>query len=156
MYYNRFRYYDSSTGNYISQDPIRFNGNNPTFYGYVVDSNDWIDIFGLKCNPKHHSIPKFLGGNKKQDLISLPNDVHVDYHSLLNKKLKEFGLPLPDRGPKGSTKLWDAYLSSNPGTQRKALDAVFDAAREVDMVHGTDIVGNIWENIYKGNLKIHP
>ena len=26
LYYNRFRYYDSSTGNYISQDPIGLAG----------------------------------------------------------------------------------------------------------------------------------
>ena len=35
LYYNRFRYYDLRIGNYISQDPIRLVGNNPTLYGYV-------------------------------------------------------------------------------------------------------------------------
>ena len=35
LYYNRFRYYDPRIGNYISQDPIRLAGNNPTLYGYV-------------------------------------------------------------------------------------------------------------------------
>ena len=33
LYYNRFRYYDSRIGNYISQDPIRLRGNNSTLYG---------------------------------------------------------------------------------------------------------------------------
>ncbi|MET3047513.1 RHS repeat-associated core domain-containing protein, partial [Flavobacterium covae] len=47
LYYNRFRYYDCSIGNYISQDPIGLLGNNPTFYGYVHDSNSRVDIFGL-------------------------------------------------------------------------------------------------------------
>ncbi|MFP3765049.1 GH-E family nuclease [Prevotella intermedia] len=47
LYYNRFRYYDSRIGNYISQDPIRLMGNNPTLYGYVEDCNVWFDIFGL-------------------------------------------------------------------------------------------------------------
>ena len=51
LYYNRFRYYDPSTGGYISQDPIGLAGNNPTLYGYgyVFDSNIEIDPFGLDC-----------------------------------------------------------------------------------------------------------
>ena len=47
LYYNRFRYYDPSTGAYISQDPIGFAGGNPTLYGYVYDPNSWVDVFGL-------------------------------------------------------------------------------------------------------------
>ena len=35
LYYNRFRYYDPRIGNYISQDPIRLGGSNPTLYAYV-------------------------------------------------------------------------------------------------------------------------
>ena len=55
LYYNRFRYYDPRIGNYISQDPIRLMGNNPTLYGYVGDSNQGIDIFGLSGVP--HTTP---------------------------------------------------------------------------------------------------
>ena len=47
LYYNRFRYYDPRIGNYISQDPIRLAGNNPTLYGYVRDLNKRTDLFGL-------------------------------------------------------------------------------------------------------------
>nr|WP_262921828.1 RHS repeat-associated core domain-containing protein [Flavobacterium amniphilum] len=47
LYYNRFRYYSPDTGLYLSQDPIRLLGNNPTFYAYVTDSNSYIDPFGL-------------------------------------------------------------------------------------------------------------
>ncbi|WP_368669166.1 RHS repeat-associated core domain-containing protein, partial [Gilliamella sp. Lep-s5] len=47
LYYNRFRYYDSNTGTYISLDPIGLAGNNPNFYAYVHDSNAWVDVFGL-------------------------------------------------------------------------------------------------------------
>ncbi|MCO6565730.1 MAG: AHH domain-containing protein [Apibacter sp.] len=54
LYYNRFRYYDSNTGTYISQDPIGLAGNNPNFYAYVHDSNAWVDPFGLDL---HHIIP---------------------------------------------------------------------------------------------------
>ncbi|WP_181415981.1 RHS repeat-associated core domain-containing protein [Gilliamella apicola] len=45
--YQRHRYYDPNIGNFISQDPIGLAGGNPTMYGYVKDSNTWIDPFGL-------------------------------------------------------------------------------------------------------------
>ncbi|HLW63165.1 MAG TPA: RHS repeat-associated core domain-containing protein, partial [Flavobacterium sp.] len=47
LYYNRYRFYESSTGLYISQDPIGLLGKNPNLYAYVLDSNTWIDILGL-------------------------------------------------------------------------------------------------------------
>ena len=46
LYYNRFRYYLPNFGGYISQDPIRLAGNNPTFYGYVDNPNFIFDILG--------------------------------------------------------------------------------------------------------------
>lgn len=49
LYYNRYRYYSPETGTYISQDPIRLAGANPTLYGYVFDPNTEIDPFGLDC-----------------------------------------------------------------------------------------------------------
>ncbi|MEP7321563.1 MAG: DUF6531 domain-containing protein, partial [Saprospiraceae bacterium] len=49
LFYHRFRYYDSVTGFYISQDPIRNAGDNQTFYSYVKDPNIWIDSLGLSC-----------------------------------------------------------------------------------------------------------
>jgi RHS repeat-associated protein len=45
LYYNRFRYYNSDSGTYISQDPIGLDGENPNFYGYVFDSNSEVDLF---------------------------------------------------------------------------------------------------------------
>jgi RHS repeat-associated protein len=52
LYYNRFRYYSPETGLYISQDPIKLEGNNPNFYAYVSDSNSFVDVFGLDCKAK--------------------------------------------------------------------------------------------------------
>ena len=50
LYYNRFRYYDKDTGQYISPDPIGLEGGlNP--YGYVHCPTKWIDPFGLMCCP---------------------------------------------------------------------------------------------------------
>ena len=61
--YNRFRYYSPETGAYISQDPIRLNGNNPTLYAYVFDSNIQVDVFGLDI---HHLIPNAVFRNNRE------------------------------------------------------------------------------------------
>ncbi len=50
LYYNRFRYYDRETGQYISPDPIGLEGGlNP--YGYVHCPVGWVDPFGLAKEP---------------------------------------------------------------------------------------------------------
>ena len=54
LYYNRFRYYDPNAGSYISQDPIGLKGGNPTLYGYVGNTNNWYDIWGLR--PFGHAV----------------------------------------------------------------------------------------------------
>ncbi|QYS87223.1 hypothetical protein JJC03_04600 [Flavobacterium oreochromis] len=64
LYYNRFRYYDASTGLYLSQDPIGLHGNNPTMYGYTFDSNTQIDIFGLA------GVPWLPHGATQPDIVS--------------------------------------------------------------------------------------
>ncbi|WP_394832928.1 DUF6531 domain-containing protein [Pendulispora rubella] len=46
LYYNRFRYYDPSRGDYISQDPIGLAGGLRA-YGYPIDPLVWLDPFGL-------------------------------------------------------------------------------------------------------------
>jgi len=50
LYYNRFRYYSTDGGVYISQDPIRLGGNNPNDYAYVNDPNSLIDALGLSSH----------------------------------------------------------------------------------------------------------
>ncbi|HEY4436792.1 MAG TPA: PAAR-like domain-containing protein [Lelliottia sp.] len=48
LYYNRFRYYDAETAQYLSPDPIGLSGGvNP--YGYVKNPLGWIDPLGLVC-----------------------------------------------------------------------------------------------------------
>jgi RHS repeat-associated protein len=54
LYYNRFRYYSPEEGLYLSQDPIGVAGNNPNFYAYVHDPNNWVDPFGLDLVTVYH------------------------------------------------------------------------------------------------------
>jgi RHS repeat-associated protein len=49
VYYYRARYYESSSGRFMSEDPIKFMGGN-NFYAYVFNSPaDGTDPFGLDC-----------------------------------------------------------------------------------------------------------
>jgi RHS repeat-associated protein len=68
--YNRFRYYDSAIGGYISQDPIGLEGNNPNFYAYVSDPNIEIDPFGLDLiTVYHYSSKEGINGIKGSGVI---------------------------------------------------------------------------------------
>ena len=68
LYYNRFRYYDPRIGNYISQDPIRLAGNNPTLYGYVGDCNTQDDLFGLECGTPKDAQKKIKKGQGPNEI----------------------------------------------------------------------------------------
>jgi RHS repeat-associated protein len=71
--YNRFRYYDNESGSYLSQDPIGLNGGD-NLYGYVKDTNCWIDGFGLNGTSNegdldtHGNLRKTTGGGQSHHL----------------------------------------------------------------------------------------
>ena len=65
LYYNRFRYYDKETGQYLSPDPIGLLGGlNP--YGYVHCPTGWVDPFGLS------SFDPFIHG----EITDFPKELH--------------------------------------------------------------------------------
>ena len=50
LYYYRARYYDPTSGRFVSEDPAGFDAGSPNFYVYVGnDPTDDIDPYGLKC-----------------------------------------------------------------------------------------------------------
>ena len=80
--HNRFRYYDSNSGTYISKAPIGLAGNNPNLYAYTHDSNSWVDPFGLdesllgsKDNP-FTSLKQAM--NKAKYLAGIPRSQQPD------------------------------------------------------------------------------
>ena len=50
LHYNRFRYYDSDVGMFVSRDPIGLMGGSNT-YQYAPNPTKWIDPIGLKKSP---------------------------------------------------------------------------------------------------------
>ncbi|MCS5503788.1 hypothetical protein NY607_22010 [Lysinibacillus sp. A4] len=107
LYYNRFRYYDPEQGNYTQIDPIGLAGGNPTLYGYVRDTNNNIDKFGLYSDlldtgMGHHLMPRSIA--KALDISEL-SQIHsiswypdegagtAELHKKLHRKLIEDGIP---------------------------------------------------------------
>mgnify|MGYP003356970693 CR=1 FL=1 len=79
LYYNRFRYYDPRIGNYISQEPIRLAGGNPTLYGYVEDCNKLVDILGFAPTKLADRLflKEILGGNAKDGGVYMFRTIDV-------------------------------------------------------------------------------
>ncbi|WP_249357060.1 RHS repeat-associated core domain-containing protein [Citrobacter sp. wls827] len=52
LYYNRFRYYDCGTGQYLCSDPVGLRGGLNS-YAYVPNPLSWIDPLGLSCKSSY-------------------------------------------------------------------------------------------------------
>jgi RHS repeat-associated protein len=99
LYYNYHRYYDPDTGNYISQDPIRLAGNNPTLYGYVKDTNKWLDVFGLDCKKKLPTQTHHFATNKNKKYTPQMKSIANEFGLDLNEKWNKQDLPHIGRHP---------------------------------------------------------
>ena len=117
LYYNRFRYYDPNTGGYISHDPIRLEGENPTLYGYVSDTNMWGDILGLDVIRLHHyTSNKGLQGIEESMTIKAG-----DQNAVFAVKAKGKLLSMADAAKK--------YKISTPNHTRNYIDFDIDDSR---------------------------
>jgi len=77
LHYNRHRYYNPGTGQFISQDPIGLLGgvNN---YQYAPNPVGWIDPFGLKCG--EYDLALGVGIDPKDET----RDLLFDFKDALN------------------------------------------------------------------------
>ncbi len=87
--YSRFRYYDSSTGTFISQDPIGLAGGMPNMYAYVFDSNTQVDPFGLDV----FSAWLGKGLNNNSVYVNAPNGINnpINYGGITNNPIRRAG-----------------------------------------------------------------
>ncbi|MDB6375183.1 RHS repeat-associated core domain-containing protein, partial [Photorhabdus bodei] len=82
LFYNRHRYYESDTGQYLSPDPLNLSGGfNP--YSYVHDPVNWIDPLGLAGCPGIKNKKTTYEGKSRRDALrqakrdaGIPNSQH--------------------------------------------------------------------------------
>ncbi|WP_318248148.1 RHS repeat-associated core domain-containing protein, partial [Escherichia coli] len=85
LYYNRFRYYDCDTGQYLCADPMGLRGGD-CLYGYVFNPLKIIDPLGLTGDDtvrvRHHTSTEGIDGISKDGSINPargnPVGVHVE------------------------------------------------------------------------------
>ncbi|TDB43187.1 RHS repeat-associated core domain-containing protein, partial [Photorhabdus khanii] len=105
LFYNRHRYYDRETGQYLSTDPLNLSGGfNP--YSYVHDPVNWIDPLGLTGCPGAKNKKTTYEGKSRRDALrqakrdaGIPNNQHP--FEISRVKLKD-GYGDFVRDPKGA------------------------------------------------------
>ncbi|TWP28951.1 hypothetical protein ETU09_03700, partial [Apibacter muscae] len=115
--YNRFRYYNPQTGQYISKDPIGLAGNNPNSYAYVYDSNTEVDLLGLDIiRLRHYTSNKGLEGIKESMTIKAG-----DQNAVFATKAKGKPLSMADAR--------DKFKITNMSHTRNYIDFDIDDSR---------------------------
>ena len=147
LHYNRFRYYDSDVGMFVSRDPIGLNGGYNIFQ-YVMNPTEWVDPTGLlnyrdkfwnrvgQTNRSkyqvHHIIPQavFSGGSnaryKSASTILKCNG--MDQDSFVNL----IGLPKDvNDNPRGNSPWFGSsqHNSSHDGYSGAVADAIVRIGR---------------------------
>ncbi|WP_275427848.1 RHS repeat-associated core domain-containing protein [Proteus mirabilis] len=132
LYYNRFRYYDRETGQYLSPDPIGLLGGlNP--YGYVHCPTGWVDPFGLECCPG-----KITGDSKTlREKINLARSGDVSAQAEL-----AYAKYMRDKGH-------NIHFNTPPNRSISMADFTVDGV-QIDTKLLSGIGGNAAKNITKG------
>ena len=121
LHYNRFRYYDSDVGMFISRDPIGLLGGSNVF-AYAPNPVMWIDPWGLSCTQPRDSKGKFLSP-KEGDL-----QPGKDFEKLIADKLSK----------NKKVELLGTQISVRTGTGRKDIrymDALIRRKRDGKLFH---------------------
>jgi len=88
LHYNRHRYYNPNTGQFINQDPIGLAGGTNN-YQYAPNPVGWIDPFGLSCKEGIATIYKIGTGDDVHFAVSIKSsDSIVKTHQLGAKGTK--------------------------------------------------------------------
>jgi hypothetical protein len=97
---------------------------------------------------RHHSLPKFLGGDPDQLLSYLSREKHQELTDLIASRLEAVGLPVRKNGGRFISSAEWARILKDSDTRQKAFNALADATREFDAANGTHVLHDLWSNIF--------
>jgi hypothetical protein len=92
----------------------------------------------------HHALPKFMGGAENQQLVTLRQTLHRDFHGSLRQALKDAGFPNVG-GPGGGKVDWLDHFARNPDSYNQAVDILRRISQAFDRAHGTAITQRLNE-----------
>jgi RHS repeat-associated protein len=101
LYFYRARYYDAASGRFMSEDPIRFDGDGANFYGYVSNSPlNFVDPSGMLAELICEPIPSTRGGWKN----TIPMALSRAHHCFIHVKCKDYDVTIELYGPQSDPK----------------------------------------------------
>ncbi|WNO61015.1 RHS repeat-associated core domain-containing protein [Rheinheimera sp. MMS21-TC3] len=96
LHYNHFRYYDPTTGRFISQDPIGLIGG-INHYQYAPNHINWVDPLGLSCKEFKTADAAALSASKLIFQRSIDED--LEYGGMIFKRQNgTYGFTQPIKG----------------------------------------------------------
>jgi RHS repeat-associated protein len=115
LYYYRARYYDPSTGRFVSEDPVRFLGS-VSFYPYAQNHpTALVDPLGLKPGD-HYPTPELAAINALNDIANTSMCEHWEYGGTLYKFPDgSYSYTPPAKGPWPDT---PGHTEAPPGTNK--------------------------------------
>ncbi|NDK99928.1 hypothetical protein GPY23_13460 [Photorhabdus bodei] len=121
LFYNRHRYYDRETGQYLSPDPLGLNGG-PNPYAYVHNPANWIDPLGLAgCDPTGYHKRKALRTdvyNAQRPTAGRHATKHINAKDINEAKNLSVGKGSLDKRPEAS--YFPEYASKVAGFEKQA------------------------------------
>ncbi|RZK32899.1 MAG: RHS repeat-associated core domain-containing protein [Hymenobacter sp.] len=162
--YNRARYFDPETGQYISQDPIRLAGGLLNFYSYTENPVCWIDVFGLAPVPIKAGDAGAFGTLKGTPFDDLTGH-HMPQDALGHLPTNEGGALVMPHAEHVQTRTYGAKgrATKIADTNRPFRDVLVDDIRDVRKIAGNKYDTGIeklieyYENknmLPKGSLKL--
>jgi len=144
LHYNRHRYYNPDTGQFISQDPIGLLGgvNN---YQYAPNPLGWIDPFGLTCKEDLINSLSMSTPQAQRIASAIQNgDIGVNLvnYSMFSKMYKHYGGNDPN-GVQAFAIGNNIYLRQ--GSQSMSSDTVHEGTHALDEIAGFNGTPEQWE-----------
>ena len=132
--YNRYRYYDTTTGRFISHDPIRLAGG-LNLYQYAHNPLRWVDPLGLTATTPPDITAADIANKTRTEIRAL-----ADQKGLIPVKADATGAPIKWKCPgtgKERLRLDRGHVDPKTGLPYN------DPKAAVDHVHGYDSTGKV-------------